>query len=418
MILFNFLIKKQKILFLKMTQKKFRLLNIFFIVFIIIFTTRFFNYLNWNSTLAGWCSYFIYGYVAFLAYKNRTIIKKIKSPISKWVKIIIGLHLLCLITMIILYGQSPLEGKTLLFSLMIFLLFYYFYFHNTSEKSIVRIFTGIGLCIFIIQIFQQFFPGMAVFGVYNADNDGNSEVMVEIRNGLYRYRLSGVFFVIFCLYYYWTKLLNKITIKNIVIFTLFFVSMYLFLTRQIMFATLLTLSLSSFFITNKKRRFIILIITIIFVGVIFIYSDALFGELINKTQEQVSEEDIRAIALSVYWDRIISNPLTFFLGNGYPPEFFYLQKNMRLFTSDIGFIGQIYHYGILWVLFYFYMVYVLVVKYRKIIPLYIRLFLFGTTINSIMVFPCSSPNEFFIWISVMYICSLYITNKRTLIEEM
>lgn len=59
---------------------------------------------------------------------------------------------------------------------------------------------------------------------------------------------------------------------------------------------------------------------------IFIYSDALFGELINKTQEQVSEEDIRAIALSVYWDRIISNPLTFFLGNGYPPEFFICRK--------------------------------------------------------------------------------------------
>lgn len=394
-----------------MMRKSFKLSNIIFVTIIVIFTTRFFNYSNWNPTLAGWCSYFLYGYLVLITYNNKTYIQRIRSPFSRWIKLIIVLHLLCLITMFIIYGQSPIEGKTLLFSLMIFFSFYYYHIYNTSEKTIIQIFTTIGLCIFAIQIIQQLFPSMAVFGIHNAENNNNVETIAEVRNGLYRYRLSGVFFVLICLYYYWAKLLHKVSLKNLAFFCIFFSSMYLFLTRQIMLATLVTLALSSFFITNKKRRITILAITVIFIGIIFYYSDALFGELINKTQEQVSEDNIRAIAFSTYWDRTTTNILTFFFGNGYPPEFSLLQDKMRLFTSDIGFIGQMYHYGVIWVLFYFYMLYILIIKYRKFIPLYIRLFLFGTTINSVMVFPCSSPYEFLIWSSIMYICSLYITNN-------
>lgn len=396
-----------------MIQKSFKLSNIIFVIILIIFTTRFFNYSNWNHTLAGWCSYFLYGYLALKTYNNRVYIQSIKSPFSKWIRSIIVLHLLCLITMLIIYGQSPIEGKTLFFSLMIFFLFYYYHLYKIQERTIIQIFTVIGLFIFAIQIVQQFFPSIAIFGISYTDNN-NVDVMVEIRNGLYRYRLSGVFFVLFCLYYYWTKLLHKVSFKNLVLFFIFSSSIYLFLTRQIMFATLVTLALSSLFVTNKKRRITILTITIIFIGIIYSYSDALFGELINKTQEQVSEDDIRAVAYSVYWNRITSNLLTFFLGNGYPPEFYFLQEKMRLFTSDIGFVGQMYHYGIIWVLFYFYIIYVMIIKYRRLIPLYIRLFLFGTAVNSIMVFPCSSPYEFFIWSSIIYICSLYIIQyKRT-----
>lgn len=394
-----------------MIRKSFKLSNIIFVIIIIIFTTRLFNYANWNPTLAGWCSYFLYGYLMLITYNNKSSIQRIRSPFSKWIKIIIGLHLLCIITMFIIYDQSPIEGKTLLFSLMIFFSFYYYHLYNASEKTIIQIFTVIGLCIFAIQIVQQFFPNMAVFGIRNAENNENVEAIAEVRNGLYRYRLSGVFFVLFCLYYYWSELLHKISLKNSVFFFIFFSSMYLFLTRQIMLATLVTLALSSFFVTNKKRRITILAITAVFVGIIFYYSDALFGELINKTQEQASEDNIRAVAFSVYWNRITSNILTFFFGNGYPPEFHSLQENMRLFTSDIGFVGQMYHYGVIWILFYFYTLYVMIIKYRRRIPLYIRLFLFGTAVNSVMVFPCSSPYEFLIWSSIMYICSLYITNN-------
>lgn len=391
-----------------MLQKSFRKKNIIFVVFIIIFTTRFFNYSNWNPTWAGWCSYFVYGYLALSVYNNRAYVRRIKSPLSKWVKLYIGLHLPCLITLLIVHGQNPMEEKGMFFSLILFLFFYYYYLHNTPESVIIRIFTCVGLFIFAIQAVQQFFPGAAAFGVFNPELDNSTEIIAEVRNGLYRYRLSGIFFVLFCLYYYWSQFLNKATTKNTLLFLIFLASMYLFLTRQIIFATLVTLALSSFFATNKKRRFIMLVTTITFIAVMFAYSDVLFGELISKTHEQMSEDDVRILALATYWDRIISNPLTFLFGNGHPAEFNYLQEELRLFTSDIGFVGQMYHYGVLWVLFYFYTLYVMLIRYRKAIPLYVKLFLFGTAINSIMAFPCSAPNEYFIWASIMYICSLYI----------
>lgn len=400
-----------------MFQKNIGKLNIIFVVFIIVFTTKFFNYSNWNPTLAGWCSYFVYGYIALVVYNNRDIVLRIKSPVSKWIKYYIGLHLLCLIPMFVIYGQSPIEERQMIFSLLIFLFFYYYYLNRISEITIIQIFTGAGLFIFVVQVFQQVFPANAVFGVYDLDSNSSSKVLAEVRNGLYRYRLDGVFFVLFCLYYYWSKLLNRVTIRNVLMFLIFFASMYLFLTRQLMFATMLTLALSSFLVTNKRRRNIILMITVLFIGIVFVYSDVLFGDLIDMTQEQMSGKDIRIMALSAYWKKIISNPLTFFLGNGHPPEFHYFQEELRLFTSDVGFVGEMYHYGVLWVLFYFYTLYYIIVKCRKAIPLYIRLFVFGTAINSIMIFPCRYPYEFFMWISVLYISSLHICGHKALYEK-
>lgn len=394
-----------------MIHKSYGKLNIIFVVFIILFTTKFFNYSNWNPTYAGWCSYFIYGYLALSIFNKRAYLENISSPISKWVKWSIGLHLPCLVTMMIIYGQFPFAEKSMVFQLMLFLFYYYYYINHIPESVIIKIFTGISLIIFIIQVVQQIFPGMAVFGVFTQESHGG-ETFAEIRNGLFRYRLSGSLFVLFCLYYYWAKLLDKISIKNVIIFLIFFISMYLFLTRQIMFATIATLALSSFFVTNKKSRFIFIAITAIFVGLIFIYSDVLFGELINKTQDEFSDENIRIVAFVEYWERITANPLVFLFGNGHPPEFYYLQDEFGLFTSDIGFVGELYHYGVLWIFFYFYALYCIIIKYRKLVPLYIRLFLFGTAINSIMIFPCRFPYEFFLWASVLYICSLHVCSQK------
>ena len=42
----------------------------------------------------------------------------------------------------------------------------------------------------------------------------------------------------------------------------------------------------------------------------------------------------------------------------------------------------------------------------------IKLFLIGTSINSILVFPYRSPYEYFVWISVLYICSIHISDYQ------
>lgn len=394
-----------------MLPKRYTLINKIFIYFFILFTTHLFNYANWNTTIAGWSSYFIYAYLVLFVYNNKNKICHIKSPVSKWIKFFIGIPMLCLITRFVLEGVSPYAERSLIFSLLTFLFFYYFYIHHVSEKALVQIFTCIGTLIFIIQIVQQLFPSIAVFGIYNPDNETVNDAIAEIRNGLYRYRIIGISFTLLCLYYYWARICNKIKFKDVILFLMFWVSMYLFLTRQVMFATLVTLTLSSFFISNAKKRYAILALTSILIIVLIIYSDLLFGDLISQTKEQATDEDVRVLALSFYWGKIIENPLSFLLGNGHPDEFVFWQENYHFFTSDIGFVGEMYHYGALWIIFYLYVLYSLLVKYRKVVPFYIKLFLFGTAINSIMIFPYRSAYEYFVWASILYICALHI-NKR------
>lgn len=395
-----------------MYNKKLAFTNKIFIYFFIIFATSFFSYSKWNATIAGWCSYFIFGYLAFFYVKNKNIINQIKSPISKWIKFFIIIPILCFITKIIIYGDSPLEEKRLVFSLLTFLFFYYFYIKRVSEKNLMQIFTHIGLFIFTIQIIQQLFPGTAVFGIKDSETNVANDIITEVRNGLYRYRISGIFFTLVCLFYYWEKICLTIKIKDTILLIIFLTSMYLFLTRQVMFSTLITLILSTFFITNRKKRISILTITTIFMIIIMVYSNSLFGELISKTQEQATNENIRVVAISFYWEKITNNPLSFLFGNGHPKEFNNWQENYGLFSSDIGFIGEMYHYGLFWIAFYFYVVYFLLIKHKNRLPLYIKLFLFSTFINSIMIFPYRNVYEYFVWTSIMYICSLYINKSK------
>lgn len=86
-----------------------------------------------------------------------------------------------------------------------------------------------------------------------------------------------------------------------------------------------------------------------------------------------------------------------------------------MYNTDIGFIGAMYNHGIFWPLFYFYVVYKLLFKYGKELPLYIKLFVFGTAINSILIFPWRQTEEFFLWSAILYIVSLYLTKHNKLI---
>ena len=80
--------------------------------------------------------------------------------------------------------------------------------------------------------------------------------------------------------------------------------------------------------------------------------------------------------------------------------------------SDIGFIGEGFLYGIPWIILYFIVLYKYVIVYRNQLPPYIRLYFFGTFINSIMIFPYRSNIEAFVWLIALYIGGLYINNNK------
>lgn len=378
------------------------------IIAFILFLTQFFGYAYWNPTYAGWCSYFIYAFIIAFVYFYKNNLQTIYAPFKNKIWVLLFLPLLGMaVRQIISPGFSLYEERQYIFPFATFLFYYIYYICDCREQDIIKIFLFISLCIFCIQVFQIAFPEKAVFGIYNEELRDSNKAIAEIRNGIYRFRIPGFFFTLFCIYYYWNKLLLRITPKDILLFSILLASMYLYLTRQIMFATFFTLTCSFLFIKNTgfKEKSIAVIIACGLIGLYF--ASDLFGEFYTKTLQETNTDNIRWVGTKFYWEKICDSPFTFLFGNGHPQS---LQKwtKLGLHPSDIGFIGAMFYHGVLWILFYFYTVYLIVVKYGRMLPLYIKLFVFGTFIDSIMIFPYLNAHEYLVWASMLYIASLYI----------
>lgn len=351
------------------------------------------------------CFIIIYIYV-----KNK---KKLPDnlPLSKLIIVLIIYPIMSFILTTVLYNPGAWGYyKYRVISLAFFLLFYIYYCLRVKEKALIKSFVVVGIIVFIIQIIQQIFPENAIFGLSILDGEVKE---VEIRNGLYRYRLISVYFItMLCVFYYWQQLLLRVSRKNIFMLCLFLISMYLFLTRQIMFSVGISLLLSFILIKNRKAKKWS-IIGIIFISILlFFFYDSIFGELLEKANDELDETNIRVTCFSFYWEKIIHSPLTVLFGNGFPALLIDWQKILHLTPSDIGMIGECFYFGIIWILIYFYTLYIVFIKYRKFLPLYIKLYFLSTFLISIMIFPYRSGIEFLIWTSVLYITSIYIKSKQ------
>lgn len=381
----------------------------------IIYATNFINCSYWNQTLGGRLSYFLYLFIGYLALKDNT--RKHRLPLKNIITLLFFIPLLCIITKIFYYEESIYDEKIILFSGLTFLFFYIFYKYHITEKDIIKILTIFGLIVFIIQVYQQILPSKAIFGIYNENLGYETDNIASIRNNLYRFRLGTSLFTIFCTYYYWDRFRQSFNIKNLVLFIIFLTSIYLYMTRQLMISTIITLCFSIFYIRNLKIRISIIITIILLMIILFYYSDILFGALIEQTKEEANEENIRLLAFGFYWNKIIENPLTFILGSGHPESLNLWQNELKLWTSDIGIIGSMFHYGLLWIILYFYIIYTILKKYAKSIPLYIKLYILGTFINSILIFPYRDAKEYLIITIILYISSIYILKKKQICNK-
>ena len=295
-----------------------------------------------------------------------------------------------------------------------FLLFFLYHIWNVKEKALIQALTSIGLIVFFIQIIQQFIPDSAIFGINDMSNiEADYSQKVEIRNGLYRYRLMSVYFIsMLCTFYYWQQILLRKSRTNLLLFCIFLLSTYLFLTRQIIFSVGISLLLSFFLTKNKRAKKWSVIGAFCIAILLYLFYDSIFGSLMSQTHEELNDSNIRLTCLTFYWEKITNSPLTILLGNGFPSSLIEWQKTLRLTPSDIGIVGECFYYGVIWIIIYLYTLYIFFFRYKKIIPLYIKLFFLSTFIISIMIFPYRSCIEFLIWSSVLYICSIYIKNNK------
>ena len=379
----------------------------------VVFATRCFNYVNWDITLGGRISNFI-GITIVLYFVSVIYRANFRSKLNHVVVLLIVLPLLQSISKYFFYGESLLDEKDFYASLVTFLFFYIFQARRVKEEELVGVLTFVGLIAFFIQMWQQMNPDSALFGVYNPNSKlfFSTNELAEVRNDLYRYRIGTAFITIFCLYYYWGTVRRKFSLANVVLFAVFSVSIYLYLTRQILFASTITILLSFLFERRLTLKVWGLVLALVLGILLYTYSNVLFGELINLTREEVNSTNIRYIGYAFFWEKIVSNPILFFIGHGIINEIGVWQEKYYLFTSDIGLVGEWFLYGFLWVALYFYTLYLILFKYAKKIPMYIKLFVFGTSINSMFIFPYRSPYEYFIWVTILYVSSIYIDKSE------
>ena len=120
--------------------------------------------------------------------------------------------------------------------------------------------------------------------------------------------------------------------------------------------------------------------------------DLLFGETISKTQNEVSDDNIRVLSYAYYFSNT-GDFITSLLGNGlastkssYGQEIAKLE-NWGYFRCDIGIVGALHMLGYVFILlFILYYVFVILRNWKKI-DAYLRLYLLSILVNIPLIFP-------------------------------
>lgn len=306
-----------------------------------------------------------------------------------------------------------------IFMSSVFCSYFLFYYASVSEKNIIKAITIIGLIVFVIQVFQQLYPSLAVFSIITEEQRFemgiSSDYMVGMRNGIYRFIPVSQALPVFLSCYYFSKLLKKFSALYLLLTLIFLTSMYLMLTRMFIVCTgicFVYIYASSFNV--KRSNFSILIVSLGAIVMGIYYSDALFSSLFSSGETGLDySAKARIECVPFLLTKAFDDPLLFILGHGYPNLLWDWGNKWGYWYSDVGIIGQIYIYGIVWPLVYMRLVYCFLVKMRHQIPCYIRAYIFGMFCICYMMPSYGLNLELtLLWCIVLYISDLYISNSN------
>ena len=388
------------------------------IIAFVLLSTSCFKYTGWNPTFAGWIqnilSYFLLAY--FIAGRKR----KGECHFSALVMLLMFVPFISIFNSWSIYSQSPYRSLTALLGQTTWIIYFLLHKYKVSEQTILKSLLYVALCIVAIQIVQQFTYPNAPFGTMSEHDmiEKAAKEAAEQRNGLWRFRMhQNGYYTAPVLFAMWVWIRKKISQKLMVMIGLMFASIYLTLTRQVLFACILTI-FCSMFMGQKKINVAALMFGLLFIVGLYAYYDVLFSKLAEQTQDDSTEDNVRLLAASVLWDESLKTPFTFLFGYGLPDGnsqygiyMYNLHTFFGIYTSDVGFIGQIFERGLVYVCLCYYMLWKLFFKMKKTIPLYVRMFVMYTGVMSIMIFPCITPAQNIVWVLLLYVCDLHLNHS-------
>lgn len=242
--------------------------------FLFVLTTSCFSYIYWNPTLGGQilrCFDLIF---IFLYFRNKR--KNVNANFEREVNWIFKLAFLSVIGNTFLYHQSPMQNVINTCSHAFILYYFLLHFYGIKEKIIIAILTILVLMILFIQLVQQFTFPIAPFGInIQAETTNN---LIEIRNGLFRFRIETACFAMLLVFFCWEQLLKKIRLWAIILFVLSLTSIYLFLTRQIIITVLFSIFLSAFLVKNRRLKIWTMCLLAVLCVIFYNWGDLFFEE--------------------------------------------------------------------------------------------------------------------------------------------
>lgn len=161
-------------------------------------------------------------------------------------------------------------------------------------------------------------------------------------------------------------------------------------------------------IDNTRKRVLYICLISIMCIIIYNFSTLLFGEMFESTREESTSDNIRLIAANFFFSQSSNSFAQFLLGNGHPRELRYWGEMFGVWPTDVGFIGELFIYGICWVLLYFYQVWLVLIKYKNKTPMYLKLFVLATFLDSFMIFVYAYEFGMLVWTTVLYLLSINI----------
>ena len=318
------------------------------------------------------------------------------------------------------YGQPFLDGIKGTLPSLLWLFYFVLHRFKIKEGSFLQAMLYIAIFILLVQVIQQFTYPHVWFGIRGEENLTADQELAENRNGIWRFiiGLNGIYTAV-CLFYFWSKMRRGMNVWYPVIVALMLISIYLTLTRQLIFSAVLTLFLS-YFMGKKNMEVWPLLIGTVVMGVLISYWDVLFGYFQKLTAIDSGKDYIRFLSANYYWTETFSSVKAAIVGHGSAVSGSFLslrtelEEDYHFYVSDVGFIGMMWVRGVIYVTVCYALLIYVSVKYKHHVPLYISLFIIFTVIPSVMIFPMISPVQYIMWSFLLYICDVRINRSKRL----
>ena len=332
------------------------IMNKFVTILIFLSASSFFNPLGIISPQLSKFIYYVCIILGLFFLKNKAKVNNFKYPNRAFYMIVIG-FIGALLMAFSLQDQSFIVSLVAILPYFLaYLSFFVFKSSGIDENSTKTIILGLLICSTIIYIVNYItFPYM-IFG-------NNDSTEIDDSRGVIRIGIQYIDLFILATFYAINQWLLSKKKKWLIIMVICLIMIVLTVTRQVIAVTAILGAL--FFLKKSKfhQKFIFIILISIFT--IYILPEIpIYKTLVETTQNQIDnnenkKEDVRIRAARFYFDEYQTNNITRIFGNGIPSlgnsewgkEFqrtvYYEYGGNGCFTSDVGWIGFYWHFGLI-----------------------------------------------------------------------